>query len=73
MNVKDYDNAILHYDEALEIDSSNTTVMHARSLVYLEMGKLKEAEDDADTIISLSPRNAQVGWSVDKHMINIGP
>ncbi|XP_041369335.1 tetratricopeptide repeat protein 28-like [Gigantopelta aegis] len=63
MSVKDYEEAILYYDEALEIDSRNTDVMHARSLVYLEMGQLKQAEEDADTIISLSPRNSQ-GYSL---------
>ena len=49
-----------NYNEALEIDDKDTSVLHARSLAYLQMNDYNAALSDAESIISIKPDSAQV-------------
>ncbi|KAJ8300636.1 hypothetical protein KUTeg_022155 [Tegillarca granosa] len=60
MRISDYDAAIKHYNEALEIDDKNVEVLLARTTAFLEMKEYKKAQKDIDTLLSVEPDNPQV-------------
>ncbi|KAK3780031.1 hypothetical protein RRG08_029724 [Elysia crispata] len=55
----DFNEAIQYYNEALEIDCNDVKVLQARSLVFLQQKRTLEASQDAETILSIDPSNAQ--------------
>jgi Flp pilus assembly protein TadD len=57
----DYSEAMKNYNEALEIDDRDPSVLNARALAYLQMGDAAAALQDAESIISIKPNSAQVG------------
>lgn len=60
MQIKDYKDAIKHYDEALEIDDKNVEVLNARILAFIEMKDFKMAHKDAEYWVSLDSDSAEV-------------
>lgn len=60
MQIRDYNEAIKHYDEALEIDDRNVEVLNARLLAFLEMKDFQMALKDAEYWISLDSDSAEV-------------
>lgn len=60
MQIRDYTEAIKHYDEALEIDDRNVEVLNARLLAFLEMKDFQMALKDAEYWISLDSDSAEV-------------
>ena len=60
--INDFTEAIKNYNEALEIDDKDTSVLHARSLAYLQMGDFNSALQDSESIINIKPQSSQVGY-----------
>jgi stress-induced-phosphoprotein 1 len=52
---KDYNAAISFYTQALESNPSDHTILGNRAAAYHNLGKYTEAENDADTCISVKP------------------
>ena len=61
--INDFTEAMKNYNEALEIDDKDTSVLHARSLAYLQMGDFSSALMDSESIINIKPQSSQVGCS----------
>ncbi|XP_061183714.1 tetratricopeptide repeat protein 28-like isoform X2 [Saccostrea echinata] len=59
MQIRDFNEAIKHYDEALEIDDKNVEVLNARILAFIEMKDYKRAHKDAEYWISLDSDSAK--------------
>ncbi|KAK3087168.1 hypothetical protein FSP39_002523 [Pinctada imbricata] len=59
MQIHDYQDAIRHYNEALEIDENSTDILRARAMAFIEMGEYRNAQKDAEYLVSLEPDNAQ--------------
>ncbi|KAI0319514.1 hypothetical protein OF83DRAFT_1109832 [Amylostereum chailletii] len=51
---KDYESALKHYTEAMQLDPSEFTLPLNRCFANLKLERWKEAEDDADTALGLS-------------------
>ncbi|XP_059657470.1 hsp70-Hsp90 organizing protein 3-like [Cornus florida] len=48
---KDFENAILHYTKAIELDDGDISFLTNRAAVYLEMGKYDECIKDCDKAV----------------------
>jgi tetratricopeptide (TPR) repeat protein len=76
MQIKDYKDAIKHYDEALEIDDKNVEVLNARILAFIEMKDFKMAHKDAEYWVSLDSDSAEVKRQITlmyvKRIIQLG-
>ncbi|KAL8606426.1 hypothetical protein ACOMHN_060331 [Nucella lapillus] len=57
--INDFTEAMKNYNEALEIDDKDSSVLQARSLAYLQMGDYYATLADAESIISVKPRSSQ--------------
>lgn len=75
MQIRDYTEAIKHYDEALEIDDKNVEVLNARILAFVEMKDFKMALKDTEYWISLDSDCAEVfevnNWIIFKYFKKI--
>ncbi|XP_076455182.1 uncharacterized protein LOC143289867 isoform X2 [Babylonia areolata] len=57
--INDFTEAMRNYNEALEIDDKDTSVLQARALAFLQMGDFNAALTDADSIIGIKPQSSQ--------------
>ena len=75
MQIRDYTEAIKHYDEALEIDDKNVEVLNARILAFVEMKDFKMALKDTEYWISLDSDCTEVfeanNWIIFKYFLKI--
>lgn len=60
--INDFKEALTLFDEALEINEKDAAVLHARSLVGLQMGNFDAALQDAKYLINIEPRSSQVWY-----------
>ena len=51
---KEYEKAITHYTNAIELDSTNPIYFSNRAQVYIEMEEFSKAIEDSDTAINLN-------------------
>ncbi|ESO98992.1 hypothetical protein LOTGIDRAFT_231307 [Lottia gigantea] len=57
---QEYNEAVALYNEALEIDSTNPSVLAARAYAYIEIGNYAGALHDAEAALAIDPQNSQV-------------
>lgn len=56
----DLDKALYYYDQAVLVDPANNVLYANRSVIYLKLGKIQEAIDEAQHSIQLNPEWAKV-------------
>ncbi|KAK6195644.1 hypothetical protein SNE40_001029 [Patella caerulea] len=57
---KEFDEAVSLYNEALEIDSKNASVLAARAFAYMEIKNYAGALQDAESALAIEPENSEV-------------
>ena len=57
---KNFSEALVCYNDALEIDENNVGALASRAAVFIEMENYILAQQDAEKILSVSPRQSQV-------------
>ena len=55
---KDYSNAINFFSEALKLDNTNLDAKFYRSLSYLDSGLIKEAIQEFQELLAISPSHS---------------